>query len=264
MSDTSVSTTGVEVGLIPETLDEEGPDDDLYFYNHDFGIVDSLYEFESGNTNSEAPVMDIPPSPLKCQHEHEQEKEVKTDINRDDIIISMSGMEEECYSSEDDESVYKLFLKDDDGNISDEFRDEQDIDSDVESEDGYEQKSDDIAHLLYAGAPISTSSSCTLLLSFVLKHKLTRVAFNDLLAVIEAHCPKPNKCQGTVKKLFEFVSQAKSNITKHYFCGYCKAYHGTTTVKGKCKICEKQLEKTHAHFIEVPFVKQLQTYYAGK
>ena len=200
--------------------------------------------------------MNKPPSP--CQHEQEK---VKTDYCDD---INSCGLEE-GYSSEDDESVYELFLKDYDDNNSDEFSDDQDSDLDVESTDDYnEPETDDTDHLLYAGAPITTSSSCTLLLSFVLKHKLTRVAFNNLLAIIEAHCPKPNSCQRTVKKLLEFVSQAKMNITKHYFCGYCKAYHGTTAAMGNCKICEKQLEKTHAHFIEVPIVKQLQTYYASK
>ena len=45
---------------------------------------------------------------------------------------------------------------------------------------------------LYEGAPLSLSSSILLTLSFVLKHRLAGQCFTDLLAVIEAHCPKPN------------------------------------------------------------------------
>lgn len=78
--------------------------------------------------------------------------------------------------------------------------------------------------MLYSGAPITSNSSVVLLLSFVFKHKLTRKAFNDLLAVIEAHCPRPNNCKTTVNNLFQFLSRAKGNVVKHYFCGFCKAY----------------------------------------
>ena len=61
---------------------------------------------------------------------------------------------------------------------------------------------------LYSGALITSSSSVVLLLSFEFKHRLTHEALSDLLAVIEAHCPRPNNCRTTVKNLFEFVSQA--------------------------------------------------------
>ena len=71
--------------------------------------------------------------------------------------------------------------------------------------------------MLFSGAPITTTSSIILILSFVMRYKLTQEAFRDLLAVIEAHCPRPNNCKKEVKKLFEFVSQAKGNIVKHFF-----------------------------------------------
>lgn len=40
--------------------------------------------------------------------------------------------------------------------------------------------------VLFSGAPITTTSSIVLILSFVMKHKLSQEAFRDLLAVIEA------------------------------------------------------------------------------
>ena len=115
---------------------------------------------------------------------------------------------------------------------------------------------------LYSGAPLTSSSSIVLLLSFVMKHKLTREAFNDLLSVIEAHCPRPNNCKTSVKTLLEFVSHAKEDIQKHYFCGYCKAYFGKGT--GNCKICGRSISNADGFFIEVPIEKQPQTFFTGK
>ena len=102
-----------------------------------------------------------------------------------------------------------------------------------------------------------------LLLSFVFKHKLTREAFNDLLAVIEAHCPRPNNCKTTENKLFQFLSQAKGNVVKHYFCGFCKAYFGKD-VKGNCNICGKSIQNNGGFFIEVPIVNQLLKFFSGE
>ena len=65
-----------------------------------------------------------------------------------------------------------------------------------------------------------------------MKHKLTREAFKDLLAVTEAHCPRPNNCKTTGNQLLEFVTQSKGHVVKHYFCSYCKAYYGKDVENG--------------------------------
>lgn len=105
-------------------------------------------------------------------------------------------------------------------------------------------------------------NSFVLLLTFVMKHKLTCEAFNDLLLVIEAHCPRPNNCKTSVKKLLEFASQANGDLEKHYFCDYCKAYFGKDT--GNCKICGQRISKESGFFIEVPVEKQLKMFFTGK
>ena len=159
--------------------------------------------------------------------------------------------------------TFDRFVKDDD-NFSDDSSDLDDSESDNESlEDVCAQSESD---LLYSDAPITTTSSVVLLLSFASKHKLTREAFNDLLVVIEAHCPQPNNCKTTVKKVLDFVSQSKGEIVKHYFCEYCKAYHGRckAEVSGNCNICQKELSTTCGYFIEVPIVKQLQNFFSGE
>ena len=114
---------------------------------------------------------------------------------------------------------------------------------------------------LYSGAPLTTSTS-VVLLTFAMKHKLTRAVFNDLLSVIEADCPRPNNCKTSISKLLEFTSQAKGDIQKHYFCDYCKAYYGKGTF-GNCNICGRSISKANGFFIEVPIGKQLQRFFTG-
>ena len=164
-----------------------------------------------------------------------------------------------------DGNMYDRFVIDDEAG-SDIFSDCENIESDCEYTSGeFIGEQDEI---LFSGAPITSSSSVVLLLSFVLKHKLTREAFSDLLALVEAHCPRPNNCRTTVKKLFEFVSQAKGDIVKHLYCGYYNAYYSRsdacTEVNRTCSICGKEIPEDGRFFIEVPIVKQLRKFFSGK
>ena len=74
--------------------------------------------------------------------------------------------------------------------------------------------------------------------------------------------------QTTVKKLFEFVSQAKGDIIKHFYCGYCNAYCGRvedcTEVNKTCSICGRRIPEYGSFFVEVPIVKQLQKFFSSK
>ena len=96
----------------------------------------------------------------------------------------------------------------------------------------------------------------------------TREAFSDLLALTEAHFPRPNNCKTTAKKLFEFVSQAKKDIIKHFYCGYCNTYYGRvedrTEVNKTCSICGRRIPEDSSFFVEVPIVKQLQKFFSSK
>ena len=173
--------------------------------------------------------------------------------------------EELDFASTDENILYDRFVVDDEAG-SDIFSDCENIESDSEYTSGEFVREQD--EMLYSGAPITSCSSVVLLLSFVFKHKLTHEAFRDLLALVEAHCPRPNNCRTTVKKLFEFVSQAKGDIVKHLYCGYCNAYYGRsdahTEVNRTCSICGRGLPKDSRFFIEVPIVKQLRKFFSGK
>ena len=156
-------------------------------------------------------------------------------------------------------SLYELFIGEDSNASLDYVSDSEDHDNLDMTSGQCESKPDDV---LYSGAPLTSGSSFVLLLSFVMKHKLTREAFNDLLLVIEAHCPRPNKCKTSVKKLLEFASQANEDLEKHYFCDYWKAYFGKGT--GNCNISGQMISKGGGFFIEVPVEKQLKMFFTGK
>ncbi|CAH1232605.1 Hypp476 [Branchiostoma lanceolatum] len=58
---------------------------------------------------------------------------------------------------------------------------------------------------LFPGSPVTMGESNTLVMMFYLKHKLTTAALDDLMKLIEAICPKPNRCEKSaylVKKFF--------------------------------------------------------------
>ena len=158
-------------------------------------------------------------------------------------------------------SAYERFVREDDNYTScDSVSDYEDYENLELASEQCEPEANDS---LYSGAPLTTSTSVVLLLTFAMRHKLTRAAFNDLLSVIEAHCPRPNNCKTSVSKLLEFTSQAKGDIQKHYFCDYCKAYYGKGT-SGNCNICGRSISKPNGFFIEVPIGKQLQRFFTGK
>lgn len=173
-----------------------------------------------------------------------------TELELEEMLDDSLGKEELLNSS------FELFIGEDNHASLDSVSDSED--HDVTSGQS-ESKPDDV---LYSGAPLTSSTSFVLLLTFVMKHKLTREAFNDLLLVIEAHCPQPNSCKTSVKNLLEFASQANEDLEKYYFCDYCKAYFGKGT--GNCNICGERISKGGGFFIEVPVEKQLKMFFTGK
>lgn len=107
---------------------------------------------------------------------------------------------------------------------------------------------------LYEGASLSLSSSILLILSCVLKHRLTGQCFTDLLPVIEAHCPKPNYCKTSVQKLFDHFKNIKGNLVKHTFCTFCKGYickqrqAEPVILPDTCRICGSSLAVRFSRF----------------
>ena len=79
---------------------------------------------------------------------------------------------------------------------------------------------------LYQDSSLSVSESSLLVMAFAVRHKLSGVALEDLLELIQLHCPKPNKCITEMKEFQLFFQALKHPILKHYYCPniVCKVY----------------------------------------
>ena len=115
---------------------------------------------------------------------------------------------------------------------------------------------------LYQDSSLSVSESSLLVMAFAVRHKLSGVALEDLLELIQLHCPKPNKCITEMKEFQLFFQALKHPILKHYYCPniVCKVYIGSSEPESgtKCPVCATTL-CCSAYFIEIPVMEQLKT-----
>jgi len=113
---------------------------------------------------------------------------------------------------------------------------------------------------LYPGARLTEIESTLLLMTFMMKHSLTREALKDLLTIIELHCLTPNLFRPSLN-LFNgfFKERAEDTVQKHYFCCFCDAYHGVKSPT-VCNNCQKNDE---GYFMYIPIIDQLQTSLSG-
>lgn len=99
-------------------------------------------------------------------------------------------------------------------------------------------------------------------MAFAEHHKLSGVALEDLLELIDLHCLKPNKCITEMKEFQLFFKALKHPIVKHYYCPniVCKVYIGSSEPESgtNCAYCATTLCSS-AYFIEIPVVEQLKT-----
>ena len=95
------------------------------------------------------------------------------------------------------------------------------------ADSGAEEDADSESHHehddpLYAGAAITVGVvAMTLLLVFIIRHKLTNEAITDLLYLIDHLCPKPNRCCKTLYKFKKFFSFLILPFNCYYYCAQC-------------------------------------------
>ena len=87
--------------------------------------------------------------------------------------------------------------------------------------------------LIYEGAELTHNQSLVLLMSFVLKHKLTDQALGDFLTIMNMHLP--NVVPQT-KYLF-YKKFNHQTFVHHYFCEECFFYFGPSSSCNKDKVC---------------------------
>ncbi|XP_053404525.1 uncharacterized protein LOC123555350 [Mercenaria mercenaria] len=130
-----------------------------------------------------------------------------------------SQSDEELVHSESSTSCDK------DGDVHTQYADDEE---DPDSEEEFENNSGDLPHApegesLYQGSRLSLLESIVLIITFVLRHQLTREATKDLLSLLELHCLTPNLCRSSMHLFYNFFTELTSPVQKHFFVTFVRS-----------------------------------------
>lgn len=111
---------------------------------------------------------------------------------------------------------------------------------------------------LYPGAPICCNESWTSIYKFSISHQLTDSATQELLSLINSHCPMPNSCPQTVYMLKKRMQPIQ--CTHHQYCSFCME---SVPLQEKC--CGNCVDKKSqlCYFTIMPFKEQLKEIFSG-
>ena len=158
---------------------------------------------------------------------HEGGMQFEDDTHSNGCSVDLNGVAEEESSQELEEELPNIGLEQEADSVAEQEADsgaeqeadcraeqeadsgaEQEADSGAEQEadSGAEQEANEYNEPLYPGAAITVSIAMTLLLAFIVCHKLSNEAIADLLYLIDHICPKPNRCCRTLYKFKKFFS----------------------------------------------------------
>ena len=119
---------------------------------------------------------------------------------------------------------------------------------------------------MYNGALLTVGASCFLVSRFAMKHKITNSALNDLLKIIEMHCPRPNACCKSVHFLKKYqnsngvVCETDIACTTREYCTHCSAQilDSKSPSCVKCRACIQGISNK-SEFIIMNIEDQLRT-----
>ena len=121
--------------------------------------------------------------------------------------------------------------------------------------------------MLYQDSRITVGESLALTMAFIVWHKLSTVASNDLISLLELHCPKENNAVKGLSQFKEHFQYLKHPMKKHFCCPNpkCQVYISVGKPKDGdvCRICSGPLSDK-SFFIELPVEDQLQTILSRK
>ena len=165
-----------------------------------------LTEEEEGLIEDEVECEEVPlEDKVQPQDDIQCEDEVCFD---EEFAAALGDVVDECSSQCEDE-IHSNGLNSDSDSVADE-ESIQELEGEIPKQRTItEEETDSESHYehddpLYAGAVITVGVAMTLLLAFIVRHKLTNEAISDLLYLIDHMCPKPNRCCKTLYKFKEF------------------------------------------------------------
>ena len=116
-------------------------------------------------------------------------------------------------------------------------------------------------------ARITVGESLLLTMAFIMRPKLSMVASDDLISLLELCCPKDNNAVKTLSKFREYFQYLKHPMREHFGCPNpkCQVYISANKPKDGdvCPICSEPLSGK-SFFIELPVEDQLQTILSRK
>lgn len=88
------------------------------------------------------------------------------------------------------------------------------------------EKASVLEEKLFSRSSLTIGECVLFVLSFFIKHKLTKEALKGLLSLLSELLPKPNKFPKTVYHLTKLVCSVTKNykVNKHYYCKKCTYY----------------------------------------
>jgi len=132
-------------------------------------------------------------------------------------------------------------------------------------EEAEEEHEDDDEVPLYPGATISLKVVLLLLLAFVVRHKLSKEATDDLLYIINLICPQPNNCCTSVFKFRKSFSYLQIPTKLSYYCSSCIVPINYPLVK-VCNFCNSMFTsaKLPSYFVHLSVPYQIKALFAKK
>lgn len=116
--------------------------------------------------------------------------------------------------------------------------------------------------LLYENARVTVGESLLLTMAFIMRYKLSMVASDDLLKLLELHCPMSSLAVKEMSKFRQYFQYLSHPIKQHYCCPNpkCQVYISAEKPgeEDVCRVCGELLSGK-SFFIEAPVEEQLQT-----
>ena len=133
------------------------------------------------------------------------------------------------------------------------------------SSSGYDMPSisdKDFQQPLYSSAPISTHDSWHAIMKFAIENSLTYRSTEQLLELLNTHCPQPNNLPSSLFILKNRFYQESQHITKMFFCSNCNK---EVPPQQQCseRECRHKNVEVCQYFI-LDFEEDLQKMYEGK
>ncbi|CAG5090277.1 Protein of unknown function [Cotesia congregata] len=160
--------------------------------------------------------------------------------NDSDSIESSNDGYEDDYQSFDTSSAGEEYY--DCGRSSEDdhfYSSESEEDSDS-SQSGPNFETEHLNDPLYDNAPLTVGESVLCILTFMIRHKVTRALLSDLLSLISLHCIQPNLCIKTLYYFDKFFKNIRSPIRRHFFCSAC--FFKLENQKSSCPKCNVNQE----------------------